>query len=448
MNKIAKNWWLLFFLGLGDGLRVHIIGLIALSELVVFFLAPFLYLKNRNLFRMAGFSKLYFLVLLMIVGAIFSAWYNNTWMFACMKNCAVLYSIFAYSVVLFLLLKDDFQGLGWLFLGTFTASIVIIWGFNTSLHVDESIGTAELSASTAEEVISGVRFWSTRISSVLRMPIVSCGYLSLPTAYPIIALPIAVVVCMVMSVSGRSDAAILMFAWFLIALAGKSRKRMMIFGRHLVVFLISLMLLAVVGKTAYKYSASKGWLGYHAQAKYYAQAKQGDSILRLLMAGRAEFFVGMRAVLDNPFVGFGTRARDSKGYWAEFVWKYGDIEDYNVFMKLLYRYESSGAEFEIPIHSYLVGFWGQSGIIGLFFSIYLFYLVYLYFRYYASAIPQWFGYFACAIPILLWSMFFSPYGHGIGMPMLFTALLMARAVGQGKLRLPVEMELEARKYDR
>ena len=80
------------------------------------------------------------------------------------------------------------------------------------------------------------------------------------------------------------------------------------------------------------------------------------------------------------------------------------------------------------------------------FSVYIFYLVYIFFRRYACAIPQWYGYFACTLPWLMWSMLFSPYGHGINGPMLFTALIMARAVGERRLQLPVEFEIEARKH--
>lgn len=447
MKKLAKNWWLLLLLGIGDGLRVHIVGLLALSELVVFFLAPILYLRNMKLFRKVGFNTFYNLVFLMIAGSIVSAWYNGTWMFACLKNCAVLYSIFAYSVVIFLLLKDDLRGLGWLFLGVFIASIIVIWGFNTALHVDESVGTAEFASSTSEEVISGVRFWNTRISRLLRLPIISGHYLELPGLYPLVALPISVVVSMIMSVSGRSEAAITAMAFFLIVVAGKSRKRMMIMGKHIVIFSTCVLALAIIGKNVYKYTASKGFLGEDARAKYYHQTKQGQGVLSILMAGRAEFFIGMRAVLDKPIMGFGAMARDTKGYWAEFMWKYSDIDDYELFTRLTARMEKYGGSLNIPVHSYIVGFWGQSGIVGLVFSLYIFYLVYVFFRRYACAIPHWYGYFACTIPGLVWSMFFSPYGHGIGAPVLFTTLLMARAIGQGKLLLPSEIEMEARKYD-
>lgn len=447
MKKIAKNWLLLLLLGIGDGLRVNFVGLIALSELVVFPLAPILYLKNRRLFKDAGFTTFYSLIGLMIVGTIVSSLFNHTWMFASLKSCAVLYSIFSYSVVLFLLLKDDFKGLGWLFLGRFIASIIIVWGFNTAVHMDESIGTAELASSTAEEVISGVRFWSTRISAALKLPIVSCGYLDLPIAYPLVVLPIAVCVCMLMSVSGRSDAAILVFAFVLIAIARKSRKRMMLIGRHIVLFSVSMVVIAIIAKDVYKYTASRGLLGDKARAKYYAQSKHGSGVLQILMAGRAEFFIGMRAVLDKPFVGFGTMAEDTKGYWSDFMWKYGDVDDYEFFMRMNYRRENFGYRLYVPVHSFIVWFWGQSGIAGLFFSVYIFYLVYIFFRRYACAIPQWYGYFSCSVPGLLWGMFFSPYGHGVVGPLLFTALLMARAVGEGRLSLPYEMKMEALKHE-
>jgi len=447
MNRGGTNYIWLFLLGLGSGLRVHIIGLIGLSELVVFVLSPILFLRHMDEFKKAGFMTFYNLIFMMIVGSLMSSVYNHTWMFASIKNCAVLYSIFAYSVVLFLLLRKSFAGIGWLFAGCFVASIIVVWAFNTAIHVDASIGTAELADSTVEEMVTGVRFWNTRITAALRLPIVAETYLHWPLAYPLIALPIAAIVSLVLSVSGRSDALISMFAFILIAVAGKSRKKMMFLGRHMFLFFFGLLLVAAVCKRAYKYTAINGYLGEDARAKYYGQTKQGDSIMRLLMAGRAEFFIGMRAIMDHPIMGFGTMAPDDKGYWANFMWNYADYEDYDLFRRLNERREQYGGRLLIPVHSYIVGFWGQSGIVGLFFSLYIFYLLFQFFKYYVRCIPHWYGFFACTIPALGWSMFFSPYGHGVVMPMLFTGLLMARAVGKGWLQLPVEMELEARRYE-
>lgn len=445
-RRIAKNALWLFLLGLGSGLRIHFIGLISFGELAVFAIAPFLYFTHRREFKRVGFNTFFLLVALLIAGTIVSSIYNHTWMFACFKQCAVWYSIFAFSVVLFILLKDDFRGLGWVALGAFIASIVVIWAFNPSLYVNESIGTASIDDQTAEEVVAGVRFWNTRITALLRLPVLSANFLNLPTAYPLIALPLAGMLSFFLSISGRSDGLISLFAAFLIALVGKSRKRMMFLGRHMVMFFVMLIVVVVISKSAYKYAAIRGILGEHARNKYYAQTSGGDSVLRLLMGGRAEFFVGMRAVLDHPIMGFGCQATDDKDYWADFIYKYGELEDYQLYLRLSERARSYGIMPLIPVHSYLVGFWGNAGIIGLVFCGYILYLVYVFFKRYAQVVPQWYGYFACMIPSLMWGVFFSPYGHGIGMPLLFTCLLMVKAVGDGKMALPMEMEKEARKY--
>ena len=445
--KIAKNALWLFLLGLGSGLRIHLIGLISFGELATFVLAPFLHLNHREEFKRAGFTPFFRLIFLVIAGTLISSFYNHTWMFASIKQCAVWYSIYSFSVVLFLLLKDDFKGLGWLALGSFLASIVIIWAFNPTLLVDQSVGSVEMGNQTAEEVVSGVRFWNTRITSLLRLPVVSACFLQLPLAYPLIALPMSAFASFFLSVSGRSDGLISLFAAFLIAFVGKSRKRMMILGRHMMLFLVSLAVLAMVAKSVYKYAATNGWLGYAAREKYHKQTSGGDSMLRLLMGGRSEFFIGMRAALDHPIMGFGCQAQDRQGYWADFLFKYGEIEDYQLYLRLTKRSATRGFMPQIPVHSYLVGFWGNAGIMGLVFCIYIFYLVYVFFKRYACVVPHWYGFFACSIPSLMWGMFFSPYGHGIASPLLFTCLIMVKAVGDGKLAMPREMEVEALRHD-
>ena len=161
------------------------------------------------------------------------------------------------------------------------------------------------------------------------------------------------------------------------------------------------------------------------------------------MAGRSEFFVAMTAILDNPIFGFGPQAEDKMGYRENFIRKYGDAEDFDRYLFFLRQHPDKRRG--IPQHSYLTMFWGYAGIIGLIFWIYIFSLIFKFFRRYAHAIPQWYGYFALSIPSFVWGIFFSPYNQRMVEPLLIVCILLARAVALGKLRLPFEMEVDARR---
>lgn len=444
--RISRNSLWMFLIGLGSVTKIHVVGLLSFSEIFVFVIAPYLYLKWQREFRKVGFNTYFILIFLMMLGGLVSTLYNHSWFFAYVKYAAVIYSIFAFSVVFYVLLRNDLRGLNWFALGVLLSSIIIVWAFNPSLAVDQSIGTASLESASAQEVVSGVRFWSTRIGQALRLPIVGEMYMRTPLSYSLTAMVASVIVSMTMSISGRSDAAIATMAIILMLIGRKSRKSMASIGQHMVALLLITMIIAFLGNAAYKYCALNGMLGEHARNKYLGQTKQGDSILRLLMSGRSEFFVGMRAAIDQPIVGFGVSAVDEKGYWGDFLAKYADYDDYELYMKAIARNERHGYMPQIPVHSHIVDFWGRSGISGLLFSIYLFYLSYTFFKKYAGAIPQWYGFFAFSIPSLMWGLFFSPYGHGPGRPLLFTCILIARAVGEGKLQLPRDFKFEARRY--
>jgi hypothetical protein len=101
----------------------------------------------------------------------------------------------------------------------------------------------------------------------------------------------------------------------------------------------------------------------------------------------------------------------------------------------------------IPEHSHLVIYWLHCGIFGLLFYLYVLRLIFRYFRYYVSAIPQLFGYFTLVIPALLWDIFFTPLTNRVGTGVAIAAMLVAKAISEGRVSLRLEFEKEAQHYD-
>lgn len=429
-------------MGLGAITKIYLLGTIAISELVVFFAAPILFVLDYGDLRRDGFMPMLGMVLLVIVSMLASSWYNDTPFPYIVKSFAVLYSIGAHLIVFHRLLKDNYYSLGWYLLGAVISSVITIFYFNPTAMVTEE-GMSYVDDQDIESVLSGPLFWATKIVPFILLP-VSATYLKIPLAYSLLAPIIATFMMMTTSVSGRSASLSVLLAGLMMLVGRKSRMRMSNIGKRFFLLCAALVTFALIGKAAYKYAALHDFLGEASRIKYENQTQSGDSILKLLMSGRKEFFAAIPAAMDKPILGHGPFALDVKGYWENFFSKYGDYDDLQRYYSLLLQ--NRGLP-QIPTHSYIMGFWVHYGIGGLLFWLFVAVLLVQHIRKYTGVVPQWYGYLAISIANFMWALFFSPFNQRSGFAMMVCCILFARAIGQGRLQLPYEMEMEARKYD-
>ncbi|MBE6381542.1 MAG: hypothetical protein E7049_00830 [Lentisphaerae bacterium] len=422
--------------------KIYFLGTISLSELGAFLIAPIVFILNYKKIRDDGFLPFIWMVAIVMVSMFISSWYNSTAFPYVVKSFAVLYSIFAHIVVFHKLLRDNYSAHGWYLLGVAISSVISIFYFNPTAMVSES-GMSYIGEVEAEDIVAGPLFWVSKIVPWFTLPI-SAIYLKMPLLYSIMMPLIATAVMVSTSVSGRSASLSILLACALICLGRKSRHSMSAIGRHFVKLMILLVLVVVAGATAYKYTAAHGFLGEDARLKYEGQTRHSSSILSLLMSGRKEFFAAIPAVVDKPIVGHGPFARDTEGYWERFLSTYGDIEDLQGYYFMLKN--NLGIPI-IPTHSHIMGFWVFYGIGGLLFWIYVGILIYQHIKKFTSAVPQWYGFLAIQISNFIWALFFSPFGSRGTFTFMMCCILFSRAIGQGRLQLPYEMEMEARKYD-
>ena len=252
------------------------------------------------------------------------------------------------------------------------------------------------------------------------------------------------------SQSGRSAAlAAIAFAG-IVVIGGKRRVTMMRIAKNFWLLCCIGVVGVFVAHRVYKIASMHGWLGEAARNKYEIQTRGSDSMGRLLLGGRAEAFVGLLACRDKPIVGWGPWAVDTKGYFDEFMMKYGTLEDVIEFQKTQQRLAQMGIRGDrmIKCHAYITEFWVWYGISGLLFWIYVMFVLLRYLRQDCFAVPQWFGWLACTIPGMFWDIFFSPFKSRFGVPMYVVACLMARAVRKGAFKLPFEMVQEIEKVEK
>ena len=94
MNSKTASWFL-FLLGTFSMTQIRIIGSIGISELVVFVLAPWVFLIDYKVLKYDGFMPAIWLALLMCLGCVVASIANYTPFLLFLKGLATPYTIFS-----------------------------------------------------------------------------------------------------------------------------------------------------------------------------------------------------------------------------------------------------------------------------------------------------------------------------------------------------------------
>lgn len=442
---------LLFLIGLFSATQVRFIGSIGIAELFVFLVAPFIFLMDFAKIRRDGFSTAVWLSLLCVFSCILSSCYNGTPFPAALRGVATCYSIFAYIVVYHRILPGNLKGLKWLFLGGCFSVVLNIFVFRRGF---EAGAVADLSdAEAIEAIMSGPIFWINRLSPFLTLP-TRGWYFQTPLAWSAVAPMIMAVFTMATTASGRSDVLINAGCSALILIGRKSVTAMKRLQRNIFVYIILAIIGCLALKTGYSFLAEHGYLNEKATEKYEAQVKsrKNKGVLAMIAAGRSEVFCGVYcAIRHNAFFGVGPWAIDTHGYIGDYLAEYGDVEDYEMYIKSVEYHAKvgDGKVRLIPAHSHIIGFWVYYGILTMPFWLYFIYLLYRQCRYNLAVVPQLYGYFALIIPSYMWHVMFSPYAGRGSVPLTIAIILICDAIRTGKLPMdPIMFETNVRGKDR
>lgn len=435
----------LFLLGMFSATEIRLVGSAAISEWFIFVVAPFMFIKNLRLLRQDGFMPLLWLAIAVSVSNFISCFVNDVaWDFA-LRGMATNYSIFAIPVVMHNYLRKDLSGFKWFLVGGAISALISIFIFQKG----SEIGLAnKMGIEASEAILENEFLWTARIGGWLALPI-NAFYYSTPLLYSMLEPFLFSLYFVVTSSSGRSAALVGMSSAVLIFIGGKRRKNMARIKKYFYLMAtIALLGLSVV-KIAYVHAAKSGILGEEAQRKYAMQTRGNDSALSIIMGGRSDFFMGLVAALERPFWGYGPWPIDKDGFAERFLYEHADYEEIQAHerMKIIAAQNGVITQGWIPTHSHLIGFWVWYGLAGLIFWLYVLRVVFQVIKNGMDAIPQWYGYLCCFIPGFVWAIFFSPYGRRVGTMTGVVCLLLVRAVANGRIRLPYEMEREAYSQD-
>lgn len=413
----------LFLLGLFSETQIQVIGSIGIAELAMFVLGPFFLIKDWPQLRQKKFTLFLWLLILMFFSGMFSNWYNHTPFAAAIRGLATPYSFLMGIATFHHFLKGDIKKTRWFFIGVALSVIVSIFVFQRASVRFE--GGYELSAAEAmERKMNYSLFWLQQISSALVMPI-NAFYLEVPKAYPVCVVAFLLYYGFVKS-NNRSSLFIFSISLFLLIVGGKQSRAMQFVKKNFAALVITALMLAPVGNVVYKRAAESGFLGEKAKVKYEKQVGQDAGVLRTIMGGRSDFFIGLTACLDKPITGHGAWAQDTQGYVVNFYAKHGaaarDIE--------WLQSEEERGRIRIPGHSWLIVSWLWYGIGGLLWALYVGKLILGTLKNCLGVIPHLYGYFAFLLPMHLLNWLFSPLGGRTQLAMFFALCLFARYFNQ------------------
>lgn len=448
-NRTSQSSFCLFLIGLFSATQIHIVGSIGISELICFFVAPIIFVRNYRLLRNDGFLPIVNLSFLGVLGCIVSSWLNASPIPAFLRGFAATYSIFVFIVVHHSLLRNNLGGLKWLLLGMCLSNVVNVFVFQQAVEVYR-VGMDASSHDKVAQVTGGVLFWLNRLGPLLTLP-TRGWYLQTPLAYSVLACVAMPIFTVATTDTGRSAMAAALFSIVMIAIGRKSLVSMKRIQKHILLFGVFVLIFAFIIKEGYRFLAENGYLNERATQKYEGQIKgnsRGKGFVGILMGGRVDFFAGLYIVGKRPVWGYGPWALDVDGLYGEFVSRYGDREDVEKYWQSYRANAARGLYGLMPAHSHIVGAWIQYGILGAIFWGYVLYLMYRLIRYDLSEIPQWYGYFALSVFSSFWAILFSPYGNRVGMPLFLVTMLLADAVRRGRVPLPSSMQHEIMKHTR
>lgn len=413
-SKRAARW--LFLIGLFTSTKIHLGGSIAIAELGLFLAAPIILSREYPRLRRYGFGPLLALIVLWFLGAVYSDLYNHSYLPVMLKGIATPAVYFTSVVGIFSLLRKDFDNLKWLLLGFAVSAVVSTFFFSRA----SSLGIEETAESALDRTLGYKLYWVSMASTWILLPIKG-WYRRTPMWYVFSA--VFGLALYSLLTGARSLFATMMVSFILLILVHRSQLAMKRLARNSVFIGGALLLVLVCAKTGYKYAVKSGFLGEEELHKYEMQTKKGDSAIKMLMAGRGEFFVDIFAAWERPLVGRGSWAIDWDYIYPAFVHKYGDDEAIYKLDRMMLR---THGLWRIPAHSHIATYWMWHGIFALIFWVYFGWIMVSTLKSRLHVIPDFFGYVVLVVPSYIWDLFFSPVGHRLEESVMLVVCLLIR----------------------
>lgn len=394
---------LFFLLGALYKINVNLIGVVTLSEIVLLCAFPlFLVFKDSSFVKESNRS-IYLIFLLWGISVIISDAFNNTSILNFLKGIAVPLFTFISFIVFNKILQKNLKPLFGFVLGMFFASCI-----NYFIDVE----AYQFRFGLFPIIVSGVGifsfvFWKKKPSLVIGLYFFLgiVGLLSGSRSSSIMFILSAVLMFYIYRRRGTSK--LLTFS-----------------SRRIITIVVGLLVGIISIQSFYVWAVENKLFPEEYQQKYEMQMARGVPVI---FSGRTEIFASTKAIKDAPILGHGSWAVDTK---------YTLLELRSIGERIKNRHQFAHLKTNrIPAHSFLLGTWVYSGILGMFFFIYFLIFLYRGLMYY---INNWNNSF---LPVNIyfivsytWHTFFSPLGlHQrmfVGLLLAISSVLWSKYKGQ------------------
>ena len=128
--------------------RVNLGGSIALSEIAMVMLAPFIFMREMTNMRRDGVLPIVWMGLLWLLGAVFSDIYNNIYPLYAIKGIATPIVYLAAIICCYALIKKNIGGVRWFIVGWTLSYIMTTFVFQRSSSLGGNMSVEDAIAAT------------------------------------------------------------------------------------------------------------------------------------------------------------------------------------------------------------------------------------------------------------------------------------------------------------
>ena len=404
MIYINKKYFA-FIVGLFSVTQVRVLGTFAISEFLIFVTIIYLLLQNPRPFRVMFQNKrmivLLVLCLLWMCSTFFSDQINGNDLIDSLKGLGGIVPLFFCFIFFYWLLYDNLSVIYFYIWGAAISFVISLFVFIPSAL--EYTLVASGADSLLEVAGLGPRLFAAAIGGFVS--IISFKFYP---KHPYIVCIVRLINSFYALLKGSRGSFLLglLITFIFVYFAHYSNKRFL--NRNLIttiqkqipIIMIIAIIVGIVAKNIYSYSAEQGYLGDTQKEKYEKQTRSKIG----LFSGRGEFVSAYLAIKDAPWFGHGSYALDENGYAIEAAEITGNTDNIDLLAA------TQGKEL-IPTHSHLTGSWVQNGILAALFWIYSLFLIFQFLTKYFYICPIYMGYTIPASLGALWNILFSPFSN-------------------------------------
>ena len=386
LNWCKKDLFV-FFIGLLSMIKFRLLGTFALSELIIFI--TYLFIGFRTEFtNNKRMNYLFLFAILWCIGVFISDRFNDVNLIDSLKGSFNVVFLIILIPFVYWALEDKPQRMILFWIGNGISSVFAFYFQRINLYneIDANIWRV-YAFYPAAIAFSGLLYYKGR-------NLIACLLIEIFAFWSLFNMSRNVFLSMTCAVS-----LILFIDW----IKRHSEDSVTMYKRKSLSLLI-IFVLALTGVSyTYEYLAKNKILGEQAYQKYIVQkySKSG------LASGRSDAFQSLFLISNNPIIGYGSYAKDK-----------------NELIRQFDKETNRGKNDILPGHSYILGAWVYSGILGALFWIYILYLIFVFIKDKILLNDKLIGINVLLSFQMLWNILFSPFADRLNFLFFITLVVV------------------------